>query len=59
MRAGVEVGDVDLPAPAFQGLLVNALDEVERAYLAFVPGLEDVVAGRATPAQAEARWRQV
>ncbi|GAA1621717.1 type III secretion system chaperone family protein [Georgenia ruanii] len=59
VRAGLEVGDVELPAPAFRGLLVNALDEVERAYQAFVPGLEDVIAGRTTPAEAEARWRQV
>ena len=57
VRAGLEVGDVELPPQAFQGLLVNALDEVERAYGTFGPGLEDVIAGRVTPAEAEARWR--
>lgn len=58
VRAGLEIGDVELPAAAFQGLVVGALDEVERAYLAFVPALEEVIAGRATPAEAEARWRR-
>ncbi|WP_448071465.1 hypothetical protein [Georgenia yuyongxinii] len=59
VRAGLEIGDVELPAAAFQELLVNALDEVERSYVSFTPGLEEVIAGRATPAEAATSWRQI
>src|SRR5690625_1149125 len=41
VRAGLEVGDVTLPAETFDGLVANLLDEVERVYELFLPELEE------------------
>lgn len=43
VRAGLEVGDVTLPAETFDGLVANLLDEVERVYELFLPELEEIL----------------
>lgn len=45
VRAGIEVGTASLPFTVLRALLVNALDETERAWDAVRPALDKVVAG--------------
>jgi len=56
VRAGLEIGDVEVPEEVFAGLLGNLLDEVERAWDVYGPVLEAVIDGRISPAEVAAHW---